>query len=550
MEYLDFFLVRLLDAEFREQSVSTFTPDQHFINTVDFIRKPIHSWFKEASDRIPGNRELLREWAVLRQIGRNHRPYYFKTFLLSHLSHYPLTMQQVVMTGPVKRTTRWLIANRNPLVDALLILRGELYRYCSQIGCELTEARLRELMIIIGTERKEAEKLGKLYPNFRTQIDFGKAGIGSITVVHQLWCSAEERAKPAENMHALKRCLGNKTKPGTSKVHKPTKMMTNMADRIKTNAHICALNVLKFGSIMYRPAQSEYNADVHRFAYLHPSALFRPTQPKIQRLHSKRQSKKLTGYDRSRHCNNGNLLFSVSASGVNLSSSFGDGYLVLGRLSYRGTARGAKCAAFLPELANDLPSFGVRSALINCKVMLLDMRSLITPPTTQNEALKVEKHFVYLGSCISFECSIIDRIDARIFKAMVAFADLRQPWCKHLRMIVTVSFLRGTEFTVHYSVLSTDQEHYVSHCWAPDSWYTSRFTYHTRTMLFWTKKRSAVMVFPAKDFAVGIQDDVAHRLAQNIFGGWCLRETLKTEGRFLKSRTIAVFSRLSSIRAP
>ncbi|KER27616.1 hypothetical protein T265_05340 [Opisthorchis viverrini] len=87
-----------------------------------------------------------------------------------------------------------------------------------------------------------------------------------------------------------------------------------------------------------------------------------------------------------------------------------------------------KAQVFLEELTKVIPSFGMNFAPIQCKVMLVDMRSLNTPLTIQGEVLKVVEHFTCLGSCISSDCSVTDEVNARICKARAAFANLRHLW--------------------------------------------------------------------------------------------------------------------------
>ncbi|KER27332.1 LOW QUALITY PROTEIN: hypothetical protein T265_13817 [Opisthorchis viverrini] len=62
------------------------------------------------------------------------------------------------------------------------------------------------------------------------------------------------------------------------------------------------------------------------------------------------------------------------------------------------------------------------------KVMLVDLQSLNTPLTIQGEVLEVAERFTYLGSCISSDCSVTDEVNARIYKARTAFANLRRLW--------------------------------------------------------------------------------------------------------------------------
>ncbi|KER21953.1 hypothetical protein T265_09849 [Opisthorchis viverrini] len=61
-----------------------------------------------------------------------------------------------------------------------------------------------------------------------------------------------------------------------------------------------------------------------------------------------------------------------------------------------------------------------------CKVMLVDMQSLNTPLTIQRETLEVVERFMYLGSRISSDCSVTDKVNARICKARAAFGNLRR----------------------------------------------------------------------------------------------------------------------------
>ncbi|KER20694.1 hypothetical protein T265_10809 [Opisthorchis viverrini] len=64
----------------------------------------------------------------------------------------------------------------------------------------------------------------------------------------------------------------------------------------------------------------------------------------------------------------------------------------------------------------------------NCRITLLDMQLLNTPPEIQGEILEVVERFTYLGSCISSDCSVTDGVNAQICKAPVALANLRHLW--------------------------------------------------------------------------------------------------------------------------
>ncbi|KER28918.1 LOW QUALITY PROTEIN: hypothetical protein T265_13500 [Opisthorchis viverrini] len=82
-----------------------------------------------------------------------------------------------------------------------------------------------------------------------------------------------------------------------------------------------------------------------------------------------------------------------------------------------------KAHVFLDELTKDTPSFGMNFAPTQCKVMLLDMKSLNTPLTIQGGALEVVERFRYLGSRV-----VSDEASARVYKAWVAFSNLRHSW--------------------------------------------------------------------------------------------------------------------------
>ncbi|KER24737.1 hypothetical protein T265_07687 [Opisthorchis viverrini] len=81
-------------------------------------------------------------------------------------------------------------------------------------------------------------------------------------------------------------------------------------------------------------------------------------------------------------------------------------------------------AVFLDELTKVAPHLGMHFAPTKCKVMLLDMQSLTTPPKIQGEVLEVGEWF----TCLSSDCSVTDEVNSRVYKARAAFANLIQLW--------------------------------------------------------------------------------------------------------------------------
>ena len=86
-----------------------------------------------------------------------------------------------------------------------------------------------------------------------------------------------------------------------------------------------------------------------------------------------------------------------------------------------------KAQTVLDKLTSMGPSFGMRFAPSKCKAMFQDV-DFNTPLKLQGEILEVVEQFTCLGSCVSSDDSFSNEIDARISKAIIAFADLRQLW--------------------------------------------------------------------------------------------------------------------------
>ncbi|KER22412.1 hypothetical protein T265_09491 [Opisthorchis viverrini] len=78
-----------------------------------------------------------------------------------------------------------------------------------------------------------------------------------------------------------------------------------------------------------------------------------------------------------------------------------------------------KAQVFLNELTEIILSFGMHFVSTKCKVMLLDMQSLDTPGYNPGR-----------GNCFSSDYSATDEVNVRIYKARVAFANLRHLWCQ------------------------------------------------------------------------------------------------------------------------
>ena len=64
-----------------------------------------------------------------------------------------------------------------------------------------------------------------------------------------------------------------------------------------------------------------------------------------------------------------------------------------------------------------------------CKVMLQDCLPLANPFVINGLPLEIVDRFVYLGSCISSDCSVSNEIKSRIAKARTTFANLHHLWC-------------------------------------------------------------------------------------------------------------------------
>ena len=83
----------------------------------------------------------------------------------------------------------------------------------------------------------------------------------------------------------------------------------------------------------------------------------------------------------------------------------------------------------LDRLSETIQSFGMCFAPSKCKVMLQDCLPLANPFVINGLPLEIVDRFVYLGSCISSDCSVSNEIKSRIAKARTTFANLHHLWC-------------------------------------------------------------------------------------------------------------------------
>ena len=72
----------------------------------------------------------------------------------------------------------------------------------------------------------------------------------------------------------------------------------------------------------------------------------------------------------------------------------------------------------LDKLTSIVLSFGMRFATSKCKAMFQDVIDLNTPLKLHGEILEVVEQFTYLGSCVSSDGILSNKIDAQISKAI------------------------------------------------------------------------------------------------------------------------------------